>query len=115
LQNAGVEGEQCVLLMEDYQFIESTFVELVNSLLSSGEVPGLYTPDELEAILSPLREESSQENFRGTMIQYFAQSKRSLKRDVKKISIDFSRSENKFAYCINYGFYSSDIYSRLSK
>jgi dynein heavy chain 2 len=75
LQSAGVEGEQCVLLMEDYQFIESTFVELINSLLSAGEVPGLYTPDELEAILSPLREESSQENFRGTMVQYFAQSK----------------------------------------
>lgn len=61
--------------MEDYQFLESTFVELINSLLSAGEVPGLYTPDELEAILSPLREESSQENFRGTMVQYFAQSK----------------------------------------
>ncbi|CAF3391936.1 unnamed protein product [Rotaria sp. Silwood1] len=75
LQSAGVEGEQCVLLMEDYQFIESTFVELINSLLSAGEVPGLYTPDELESILSPLREDSSQENFRGTMVQYFAQSK----------------------------------------
>ena len=62
--------------MEDYQFIETTFVELINSLLSAGEVPGLYTPDELEAILSPLREESSQENFRGTMVQYFAQSKK---------------------------------------
>jgi len=60
--------------MEDYQFIEPTFVELINSLLSAGEVPGLYTPDELVAILSPLREESSQEGFRGTMVQYFAQS-----------------------------------------
>ena len=36
--------------MEDYQFIEPTFVELINSLLSAGEVPGLYTTDELEAI-----------------------------------------------------------------
>ncbi len=62
--------------MEDYQFVESTFVELVNSLLTAGEIPGLYSPDELESILSPLREESSQENFRGTMVQYFAQSKK---------------------------------------
>ena len=59
--------------MEDYQFVDATFVELINSLLSSGEVPGLYSPDELEAILSPLREESSQESFRGSMVQYFAQ------------------------------------------
>ena len=75
LQSAGVEGEQCILLMEDYQFMEGTFVELINSLLSAGEVPGLYTPDEMESILSPLREDSSQEGFRGTMVQYFAQSK----------------------------------------
>ena len=92
MQNAGVEGEQCVLLMEDYQFLEPTFVELINSLLSSGEVPGLYTPDELEAILSPLREESSQENFRGTMVQYFAQSKQRKSSTFR--SIDYSRSEN---------------------
>ena len=61
-------------MIEDYQFIESTFVELINSLLSAGEVPGLYTPDELESLLSSLREELSQENFRGSMAQYFAQS-----------------------------------------
>lgn len=61
-------------MLEDYQFIDPTFVESINSLLSAGEVPGLYTSDELEAILSPLREESSQDNFRGTMVQYFAQS-----------------------------------------
>lgn len=59
--------------MEDFQFIEGEFLELVNSLLSAGEVPGLYTPDELESIIAPLREDSSQEGFRGTMVQYFAQ------------------------------------------
>ncbi|CAF1013145.1 unnamed protein product, partial [Didymodactylos carnosus] len=73
IQSAGVDGEQCILLMEDYQFIETTFVELINSLLSAGEVPGLYAPDEFETILGPLREESAQEGFRGTMVQYFAQ------------------------------------------
>lgn len=64
--------------MEDHQFVDNTFVELINSLLSAGEVPGLYTPDELESILAPLREESLQDGFRGTMVQYFAQSKPSL-------------------------------------
>lgn len=61
--------------MEDFQFVEGEFLELINSLLSAGEIPGLYAPDELESILSPLREESSQEGFRGTMVQYFAQRK----------------------------------------
>ncbi|CAM4781010.1 unnamed protein product [Rotaria magnacalcarata] len=103
LQNAGVDGEQCVLLMEDYQFMESTFVELINSLLSSGEVPGLYTPDELEAILSPLREESSQENFRGTMVQYFAQR---VKTNLHIVLImDFTRPTFTIACQSNPGFF----------
>jgi hypothetical protein len=84
--------------MEDYQFIEPTFVELVNSLLSAGEVPGLYTPDELEAILSPLREESSQENFRGTMVQYFAQSK-NIRNRFKDV-IDLILQESKQIYIL---------------
>ena len=62
--------------MEDFQFVESEFLELINSLLSAGEIPGLYTPDEFESILSPLREDSSQEGFRGTRVQYFAQRNR---------------------------------------
>jgi len=103
LQNAGVEGEQCVLLMEDYQFIEPTFVELINSLLSAGEIPGLYSPDELEAILSPLREDSSQENFRGTMVQYFAQR---VKTNLHIVLImDFTRPTFTTACQSNPGFF----------
>ncbi|CAF4638011.1 unnamed protein product [Rotaria sp. Silwood1] len=103
LQNAGVDGEQCILLMEDYQFIESTFVELINSLLSAGEVPGLYTPDELESILSPLREESSQEGFRGTMVQYFAQKVKTNLHIV--LVMDFTRPTFTIACQSNPGFF----------
>jgi dynein heavy chain 2 len=56
MQLAGIEGEQVVLLLEDHQFIEPQFLEMINSLLSSGEVPGLYTPEELDPILGPLRD-----------------------------------------------------------
>ena len=75
MQTAGIEGEQVVLLLEDHQFVEGTFLELVNSLLSAGEVPGLYTPEELDPLLAPLRDEASEVGFRGTLIQYYAQSK----------------------------------------
>ncbi|CAF1020652.1 unnamed protein product, partial [Adineta ricciae] len=103
LQSAGVEGEQCILLIEDYQFIESTFVELINSLLSAGEIPGLYAPDELESILSPLREESSQEGFRGTMVQYFAQR---VKTNLHIVLImDFTRPTFTVACQSNPGFF----------
>ncbi|KAK3100036.1 hypothetical protein FSP39_013759 [Pinctada imbricata] len=72
MQQAGIDGEQVVLLMEDHQFIEPQFLEMINSLLSSGEVPGLYTPEELEPLLSPLRDMASEVGFRGTLINFYA-------------------------------------------
>ena len=37
-------------------YAQNSILETVNSLLSSGEVPGLYSHEELESILSPLKE-----------------------------------------------------------
>ena len=75
MQRAGIEDEQVILLLEDYQFEGTNFLELINSLLSAGEIPGLYTSEELEPLLAPLRDQVSDVNFRGTVVQYFAQSK----------------------------------------
>ena len=75
MQQAGIEGEQVVLLLEDHHFIDPVFLELINSLLSAGEVPGLYSPEELEPLLGPLRDLMSEAGFRGTLINFFAQSK----------------------------------------
>ena len=75
MQQVGIEGEQMVLLLEDHNFVLSDFLELINSLLSAGEIPGLYTPEELEPMLSPLREQASDSGFRGTLAQFFAHSK----------------------------------------
>lgn len=38
MQLAGIEAQHVVLLLEDYQFVQSTFLEMINSLLSSGEI-----------------------------------------------------------------------------
>jgi dynein heavy chain 2 len=57
LQTAGVDGTNTVLLLEDYQIITPHFLELINSLLSSGEIPGLYTHEEIEPLLSPLADQ----------------------------------------------------------
>ena len=78
MQQAGVDDMQVTLLLEDFQFIDQTFLELINSLLSAGEVPGLYTPEELEPLLNPLRDRASEAGFRGTTFQYFASSKCSM-------------------------------------
>jgi dynein heavy chain 2 len=64
-----------IFLLEDHQLVDTSFLEIVNSLLSAGEVPGLYNAEELEPLLAPLREEALQENFKGTVFQYFSKSK----------------------------------------
>ena len=72
MQLAGIDGKQVVLLVEDHQLIEQQFLELINSLLSAGEVPGLYTHEELEPLLAPIKDQASEAGFRGTIAQFFA-------------------------------------------
>lgn len=38
MQTAGMEGEQVYFVLEDYQILHPEFLDMVNSLLSSGEV-----------------------------------------------------------------------------
>jgi dynein heavy chain 2 len=50
LRRSGVEAKPVMLFLEDHQLINPAFLELVNSLLSGGEVPGLFTPEELAKV-----------------------------------------------------------------
>ena len=70
-QIAGINGEHVVLLLEDFQIVSESLLEVVNSLISSGEVPGLYTHEELEPMLSPLRELMLEEGGFRTPYDYF--------------------------------------------
>ncbi|XP_072546992.1 cytoplasmic dynein 2 heavy chain 1 isoform X2 [Salminus brasiliensis] len=72
MQWAGIDGQQAVLLLEDYQFVHPSFLEMVNSLLSSGEVPGLYSTEELEPLLSALKDQAAQDGFTGPIFNYFS-------------------------------------------
>ncbi|GBG24746.1 Cytoplasmic dynein 2 heavy chain 1 [Hondaea fermentalgiana] len=56
IESAGVEGTQTVLYVEDHHFFASEVLETINSLLCSGEVPGLYKHEELVPLLESLRE-----------------------------------------------------------
>jgi dynein heavy chain 2 len=61
IQNAGIKGEPTVLLVEDFQITTDAILEIVNSLISAGEVPGLYTHEELDPLLTPLKEMAREE------------------------------------------------------
>ncbi|KAJ3146349.1 Cytoplasmic dynein 2 heavy chain 1 [Geranomyces michiganensis] len=71
LQAAGVAGENSVLVVEDHQLPDAAFLESINSILSGGEVPGLYSTEELDTLLGSLKDKHSEEGFRGTLFEYF--------------------------------------------
>ncbi|CAG9863949.1 unnamed protein product [Phyllotreta striolata] len=73
MQYAGIESEDVYLLIEDYILNNENNLNIFNSLISSGEAPGLYQPAELDSIVKGLKEESDRENFDGSLIQYYSE------------------------------------------
>ena len=71
LLTAGIKGEHVVFMVEDFQITSEAILEVVNSLLSAGEVPGMYTHEELEPLLSPLRERMREEGTFRTPYEFF--------------------------------------------
>ncbi|XP_023209641.1 cytoplasmic dynein 2 heavy chain 1-like, partial [Centruroides sculpturatus] len=72
MQSSAIENQQTVLLIEDYQLLKSEFLEMINSLLASGEIPGLYNSEEFESLMNPLRNQASEEGWRGSLLDYFS-------------------------------------------
>ena len=56
LAEVAVENKETLLFIEDHQLVTPAILETVNSLLSSGEVPGLFTQLELDQIFGPLKD-----------------------------------------------------------
>ncbi len=51
---AGVENKPSVFLFNDTQVVDESFLEDINNILSSGEVPNLYKPEEFEEVCNTL-------------------------------------------------------------
>ncbi|XP_069917501.1 dynein axonemal heavy chain 9 isoform X7 [Oryctolagus cuniculus] len=54
---AGVKNQSTVFLMTDAQVADERFLVLINDLLASGEIPDLYSDDEVESIINNVRNE----------------------------------------------------------
>ncbi|KAM9777518.1 dynein axonemal heavy chain 12-like [Neosynchiropus ocellatus] len=55
LRTAGIKGQRSVFLLTDAQITDEDFLEDVDSLLNTGEVPNLFAPDEKQEILEAVR------------------------------------------------------------
>lgn len=51
LKNAGVKGQKTVFLLTDTQIKDEAFLEDVDSVLNTGEVPNLFAMDEKQEIM----------------------------------------------------------------
>ncbi|EJD73854.1 cytoplasmic dynein 2 heavy chain 1, variant [Loa loa] len=71
IQDAAVNGKHVVYIVEDYQLLQDAFLQSINSLLSSGNLPGIFSVQEFDSFLVNLREQASQDAFQGDMYSYF--------------------------------------------
>uniref|UniRef100_UPI00358F5A88 dynein axonemal heavy chain 12-like n=1 Tax=Myxine glutinosa TaxID=7769 RepID=UPI00358F5A88 len=55
LKNAGAKGKKMVFLITDTQIKQEAFLEDVDNLLNTGEVPNLFAPDEKQEIMEAVR------------------------------------------------------------
>ncbi|KAF7662821.1 hypothetical protein LDENG_00225550 [Lucifuga dentata] len=74
LKNAGVKGQKTVFLLTDAQIKEEGFLEDVDSLLNTGEVPNLFAVDEKQEIMEAVRSiaQSGNKNLELTPLALFA-------------------------------------------
>ncbi|XP_063314781.1 dynein axonemal heavy chain 6 [Pelobates fuscus] len=72
---AGVENKDTVFLFTDTQIVVEEFLEDINNMLNSGEVPNLFEKDELEYVLAATRPKAKEagipEGNRDEVFQYF--------------------------------------------
>jgi dynein heavy chain, axonemal len=55
-RTAGIDGEPVVFLFSDTQIVTESFLEDINNMLNSGEVPGMFPQDEKDRLVNDIRD-----------------------------------------------------------
>lgn len=75
VQSATLENEIVYFVLEDHILSKPKIASLINTLILSGETPGVYNSAEMDSLVAGLKDEAGQENFEGNLIQFFIESK----------------------------------------
>ncbi|KAL6266424.1 hypothetical protein P5V15_003274 [Pogonomyrmex californicus] len=70
VQAAGIENQPTLLLLEEHHAREESLAVMMSAIVSKGEIPGLFTADELDALVAPLADLARREDFQGTLEYY---------------------------------------------
>lgn len=68
LRRVGVDGEKVCFIFDEGNALSSAFLERMNALLASGEVPGLFEGDERIQLMSACRENFRQKESKGGLL-----------------------------------------------
>lgn len=74
LMSTGCNNRPTVFLFSDTQIVSESFLEDLNNILNSGEVPNLYQPDDIERIitaLTPLAKANGIRETKDSILQYY--------------------------------------------
>lgn len=106
---AGLKNIGTVFLLTDAQVPEESFLVLINDLLASGEIPGLFADDEVENIISGVRNEVKgaglQDTRENCWMFFIERVRRNLKvnkvakvdlSSVKVVKVNYSKNVNIF-------------------
>lgn len=66
-RQTGVHYKETMFLFDESQIVEERFLEEMNNILTSGEVPNLFPKDELQAITEELRSASKENGYGETL------------------------------------------------
>lgn len=53
--DAGIDGKNICLVMTDTQIVKESFLEDINNLLNTGDVPNLFLPEDYDKIINGVR------------------------------------------------------------
>uniref|UniRef100_A0ABD2XKY5 Dynein heavy chain, cytoplasmic n=1 Tax=Trichogramma kaykai TaxID=54128 RepID=A0ABD2XKY5_9HYME len=70
VQSAGIDGERTILLIEENHLREEDIAVLIGAIVSHGELPGLYSTEELDGLVVPLVDLAAREEFSKNLEQF---------------------------------------------
>lgn len=74
LKTAGAKNTPVVFLFSDTQIVKESFLEDINNILNTGEVPNLWAPEDMEEIIGdirPLAKEAGLYDSRDVLLKHF--------------------------------------------
>ncbi|CBJ31041.1 dynein heavy chain [Ectocarpus siliculosus] len=73
LLGAGLKNKPTTFLFSDVQIVNEVMLEDINNILNAGDVPNLYAPEDLDAIMSTCRVDCQRKRIPPTKVNIFAQ------------------------------------------